>query len=106
MSPAHLERDRIAPSHSKTTGRLLPDDGARRYTWIGLSADDRDPEALLAERVGGTLAIDADDVRHDIRGRKLTAVEENRYLRRARAGRWILGDNNGRGGVGGSELRD
>ena len=51
-------------------GGLLADHGAGRHARIRLRADDGDAQALLAQRVGGALAVGADDVGHHVGQRR------------------------------------
>ena len=45
-------------------------------------ADDRDAETARPQQVGRPVAVDADQIRHDIRRAALAAIDQQRHARR------------------------
>src|SRR5262249_20960500 len=92
-SATHLERDRIAEADLESSLRALSQDDAARHARIRMIAHDRDAEAARAKQIRGAIAVDADQIGHDVGFSTLAAIDQQRdLLRRALRGR-VLGDH-------------
>src|SRR2546430_3579067 len=105
-SAAPLEGYGIAGGDLKPPWRTLTQHDARRDAGIRMIADDGYAKATCAQQVRGAIAVDANQIGHDVSDAALAAIDQERYLRPVRFRRRILRDHGSGRVVGGADLRD
>src|SRR5262245_57949561 len=81
-SPADLERNRLAGSDLESRLGILAEDDAGGYARMWVIADDGNTKGSCTQEIGGPIAVDANQVRHDVCRAPFRAIHQQRHARR------------------------